>query len=597
MTMEIINRFLILWASVMLRSILIGGIGLTLVWFASQYLSRISPRVMSWFYRLSYLKILLLFVWASPITLPVLLEAPKLLSQPRKETAPLEGFETVLPNHQLNLGSGETPIIWREAGLQFLFGLWILGVAFVGAKQWKRYSKVRQIRRDSRPVDDPALHILVKSRAKLLGCAPPQLAFSNRKISPHLLGLFRPLIVLPENFTSIYSAHEMSLILDHELAHLLRRDLFWLWLPVIARCLFFFHPVLWLAEKGWLRVQEMASDELALAKSQATPLMYAQALLKCAEQKALSDSPLVFTANSSATFKDLKARITDLFSYRCRTRGKRILDGFVILLVAFAYLPHWQLTASAAPTSSEKVVKKIPPSAITKHFKTFQGCFLLADVKGGLLVNVGGEQCQKPAPPCSTFKILHSIFGVDADVLGGPNTQFKWDGSRAHFSSWEKDYTLFGAFRDSVNWYFKKVARLVGQKRMQQYLKRLDFNYTLSSKNFDTFWFDGSFKINAQRQLELLKRLYKFDLPFSHRAQEIARELIDGAGASSNKRFGGKTGTCQINGKISTGWFVGHMKESGANYVFVTLIKGKDGAWGSQARRITKDVLKEVGLL
>jgi beta-lactamase regulating signal transducer with metallopeptidase domain len=144
---------------------------------------------------------------------------------------------------------------------------------------------------------------MIARRAKLFGVSAPRLALSENAASPLLLGVFRPLILLPRNFTALYNRDEMKMVLDHELAHVVRRDLLWLWLPTLARCIFFFHPVLWLVERGWVRSQEMASDELALAKSQATPAGYAQALLKGAEQQSPSAPGFLFAVNSSATFK------------------------------------------------------------------------------------------------------------------------------------------------------------------------------------------------------------------------------------------------------------------------------------------------------
>ena len=72
---------------------------------------------------------------------------------------------------------------------------------------------------------------------------------SSTLASPVLIGLFRPRIVLPVDFTQRFSAEQQSLVLAHERWHLQRLDL-WAGLAVsLVRCLFWFHPLLPLAQR------------------------------------------------------------------------------------------------------------------------------------------------------------------------------------------------------------------------------------------------------------------------------------------------------------------------------------------------------------
>jgi bla regulator protein BlaR1 len=98
--------------------------------------------------------------------------------------------------------------------------------------------------------------------------------------APMLIGVWRSVVILPVDFENRYSAAEQALILAHEQAHLLRRDVFVNLVAAAWLCLFWFNPLLYWAI-GRLRLdQELACDAVALARTGAARQCYADALLK-----------------------------------------------------------------------------------------------------------------------------------------------------------------------------------------------------------------------------------------------------------------------------------------------------------------------------
>lgn len=99
-------------------------------------------------------------------------------------------------------------------------------------------------------------------------------------VAPMLVGAWHPRIVVPLDFEARYSAQERELVLAHERAHLVRRDVA---INAIASgwlCLFWFNPLIYWA-MGWLRTdQELACDALVLAQRGDARRCYANALLK-----------------------------------------------------------------------------------------------------------------------------------------------------------------------------------------------------------------------------------------------------------------------------------------------------------------------------
>ena len=153
-----------------------------------------------------------------------------------------------------------------------IFVLWLLaaGVAIgrLGAAVWH----VRNLRRNCTPVDtatlDPVLRETMESlnAARSVGARRVTLATSDRVRVPAALGLGKPMIVLPAWTLGEMPASDLSIIVQHEFAHLRRWDDWTNLVQKLARAAFFFHPAVWWIE-GRLSVErEMACDDVVLAQ-------------------------------------------------------------------------------------------------------------------------------------------------------------------------------------------------------------------------------------------------------------------------------------------------------------------------------------------
>ena len=102
--------------------------------------------------------------------------------------------------------------------------------------------------------------------------------------------------------------------------------------------------------------------------------------------------------------------------------------------------------------------------------------------------------------------------------------------------------------------------------------------------------------ISAKEQVELLRRLYHDQLPFSARNMAIVRKIIIQSDENGIV-FSGKTGAGSIEGVYSIGWFVGVVEKGNNRYYFATNIEAVNGATGVKARDISREILKSLGVL
>ena len=205
-------------------------------------------------------------------------------------------------------------------------------------------------------------------------------------------------------------------------------------------------------------------------------------------------------------------------------------------------------------------------------------------------------QSKKRLTPCSSFKIYNSLIALEAGVAADENLVIRWNGQPSSITGWNQDHTLASAIKNSVVWYYQELATRIGPERMQQYLDALPYGNRDISGGITRFWLHTSLEISAKEQVELLRRLYQDDLPFSPRNMAIARRIIIQS-EQNGVRFSGKTGSAFANGQFTTGWFVGAVEKENRRYFFAVNIEAEKDASGVKARSIAVAVLKSLEIL
>lgn len=99
-------------------------------------------------------------------------------------------------------------------------------------------------------------------------------------ISPGVMGLLRPTVIVPADFDRRYTHAERELILSHERMHVRRGDLLANALCTLLRCLLWFNPLAHWATSRFRFDQELACDAMTLSARAASARAYSTALLK-----------------------------------------------------------------------------------------------------------------------------------------------------------------------------------------------------------------------------------------------------------------------------------------------------------------------------
>jgi len=256
----------------------------------------------------------------------------------------------------------------------------------------------------------------------------------------------------------------------------------------------------------------------------------------------------------------------------------------------------WLIVLAATADPRERLLER----RLGELAKDYDACFVLYDVRQDRTLRVNDAECGRRLPPCSTFKVFNSLAGLQAGVLQDETTLFEWDHTTQPLPAWERDHTLATAVRDSVVWYFQRVAAGVGEKAMQGYLDAVGYGNRDMSGGLTRFWLGSSLKISPDEQVAFLRRLYGGELPFDCRSVDIVKKIL----VQDEQRgvvFSGKTGSCDAGGEKRVGWFVGRQASPTADYIFATRIVGPDrglprgqGPDGIHAREISRGMLEAL---
>ena len=164
----------------------------------------------------------------------------------------------------------------------------------------------RRLRGSCEPIADAKIIELLRRNAQRMGMrVVPAVAYCRRICVPVVVGVFRPMILLPASLASGLTFSQLEAVLLHELAHVRRFDLAVNVFQRLVEALLFFHPAVWWLSRRISFERENACDDAVLHLDHER-IQYADALLRVAELCAngrLDRTALAATGDSASQFR------------------------------------------------------------------------------------------------------------------------------------------------------------------------------------------------------------------------------------------------------------------------------------------------------
>lgn len=152
-----------------------------------------------------------------------------------------------------------------EPMVGYLPGVWLSGSLATLALVATGLVGVDRLRRSSRPLESESIAARCGALATSLGIARRVgVAICDRIAAPVLIGVVRPMILLPPAALCGWNIEQLEMALLHELAHVRRHDNLIALLQRLVESLLFFHPAAWWVS-SWVGLErELCCDRLVI---------------------------------------------------------------------------------------------------------------------------------------------------------------------------------------------------------------------------------------------------------------------------------------------------------------------------------------------
>ena len=322
----------------------VAGSSMFILYYGMTVISR-EALTARWYY---WNRKLALFFFLVPVFL--LLNVPLLL---RKNHQPIE---------EEQLFSVQQNTVWlTENFVQILFIIWLVGA--IAASGWFLFmyqSGYRKLYRNLIPVpkDHEVWRILAQQQSDMKLKNRIRLTYCQENISPILVGLFKPTIVLP-----MYGipSDELAMILKHELIHYKKKDLWVKRLGIFAIILHWYNPLIYLLQKELTKWCELSCDEyVVMSMSLSERKKYAETILNTM-QRAKRHSPAPFsTPFFTAGKKKLKKRLQRMLNDKKISRPISVLSMGLFFIFSGVGLASSEFTHNHVTSIEEEVLVVTP---------------------------------------------------------------------------------------------------------------------------------------------------------------------------------------------------------------------------------------------
>jgi uncharacterized protein (TIGR03435 family) len=231
-----------------------------------------------------------------------------------------------------------------------LFSVWVAGPIAMTVVRFRTWRQIRAAIRTSSPWAIASLPMPVGVAVR----STPGV------MEPGVVGLWRPVILVPSGIEDDLTPRQLAAVLTHELCHIRRRDNATAAVHMIAEAVFWFHPLVWWIGSRLLDERERACDQEVL-RTCGEPRTYAEGIVNVC--KRYVESPLACVSGVSGS--NVKNRIRDIMTNRAVAKlsvvQKAVLAsvGAMVLvapiLAQSVPLPSFEV-ASVKPTSAGPVI-------------------------------------------------------------------------------------------------------------------------------------------------------------------------------------------------------------------------------------------------
>lgn len=242
------------------------------------------------------------------------------------------------------------------------------------------------------------------------------------------------------------------------------------------------------------------------------------------------------------------------------------------------------------------------------YFKGLNGAAVVYDPSEKNYMIYNEDLAQTQRSPCSTFKIISSLIGLEKGIINPENSVRAWSGEMFWNEEWNRNIDFADAFRTSCVWYFRQVTNDIGKDDIQRELNNLKYgncdisdwegrlNTNNNNRALTGFWIESSLKISPKEQTEVMERIFGSNSDYSERTlRELKKVMLESEQNEKDIYIYGKTGTGKCEGVLVDAWFTGFVERPEGNKYFCVYLgqSNNEEASSSVAKEIALQILSD----
>lgn len=256
--------------------------------------------------------------------------------------------------------------------------------------------------------------------ARMKGGKKPELIRSDYVRTPMLMGIFAPVIVLPD---AEYTQAQLENIFLHELLHHRRRDIVYKWLCVPIFAAHWFNPLVYLMRRELGRCCELSCDEMLIKDmDRQEKQSYGDTLISLASAGKLPAGIVATTFNMEK--RHLKERLVKIMKFK-----ERKISAVIALVLSLVLLAGCGAVSGPAP--AEKSLVEAKPMSLSATVKEEVPAADRAEDDAVIVSNV--DELLAAIAPNTTIRLKPGLYDLSLASDYGDNQEGK-------YYSWEESY-------------------------------------------------------------------------------------------------------------------------------------------------------------
>jgi beta-lactamase regulating signal transducer with metallopeptidase domain len=331
-------------------------------------------------------------------------EAPAPVATEQAGPSLRSGRQIDSPTQQITSPAQQPAEPQRISGKTFLLTLWVIGALFVLARLAIGTSIVASLARKGNRIDDGNWLVLAQRTSAALQITRPLTLLRGGKLGvPVTWGIVYPVVLLPDD-ADAWPEERRRFVLVHEMAHVKRLDALTQLAGQLALALFWFDPLVWIANRRMQLEREHACDDYVLRHG-TSPSQYAEELLSMVRALGTPEhrsAQPAFAALAMARRSEFEGRMLSILDPVLErhplSKGRTLLSAVAALLLVapLAALHPYQRAANVLARHG------VAPSSEA------QAATPASDVPESLQVSISSVRAKPPAKPLETY-----IIGID----------------------------------------------------------------------------------------------------------------------------------------------------------------------------------------